>query len=77
MPDRQPVSLAPSSCSIELTERELETKIAAFKCHTSQAPLFPFFEEMVRKRRRLELFHLAASAKPMKIEPETDLFAGI
>jgi LmbE family N-acetylglucosaminyl deacetylase len=77
MPDRQPVSLAPPSCSIELTERELETKIAAFKCHTSQAPLFPFFEEMVRKRRRLELFHLAASAKPMKMEHETDLFAGI
>lgn len=77
MPDRQPVSLAPSSCAIELTERELEIKIAAFKCHTSQAPLFPFFEETVRKRARLELFHLAASATPAKIEHETDLFAGI
>jgi LmbE family N-acetylglucosaminyl deacetylase len=77
MPDRQPVSLSPSSCSIELTERELEIKIAAFKCHTSQSPLFPFFEETVRKRGRLELFHLAASAKPMKMEPEMDLFAGI
>jgi hypothetical protein len=39
--------------------------------------LFPFFEETVRKRGRLELFHLAASAKPMKMEPEMDLFAGI
>lgn len=77
MPDRQPVSLPPSSTVIELTERELEIKIAAFKCHTSQAPLFPFFEETVRKRGRLELFHLAAAATPRKIETETDLFAGI
>jgi LmbE family N-acetylglucosaminyl deacetylase len=73
MPDRQPVSLPPSSAVIELTQRELEIKIAAFKCHTSQAPLFPFFEETVRKRGRLELFHLAAAATPMKMEPETDL----
>lgn len=77
MPDRQPVSLPPSSAVIELTERELEVKIAAFKCHTSQAPLFPFFEETVRKRGRLELFHLAAAATPRKAETETDLFAGI
>lgn len=77
MPDRQPVSLPPSSAVIELTQRELEVKIAAFKCHTSQAPLFPFFEETVRKRGRLELFHLAAASTPRKIEAETDLFAGI
>lgn len=77
MPDRQPVSMSPSSCAIELTQRELEIKIAAFKCHTSQSPLFPFFEETVRKRGRLELFHLAAVARPMKMEPEMDLFAGV
>jgi LmbE family N-acetylglucosaminyl deacetylase len=77
MPDRQPVSLPPSSCVIELAPRELEAKIAAFKCHTSQAPLFGFFEETVRKRGRLELFHLAASAQPRKVETETDLFAGV
>lgn len=77
MPDRQPVSLAPSSAVIELTAREIEIKIAAFKCHTSQAPLFPFFEETVRKRGRLELFHLAAAAAPMKIQTETDLLVGI
>lgn len=77
MPDRQPVSLAPSSAVIELAPHELETKIAAFKSHTSQAPLFAFFEETVRRRGRLELFHLAASAQPRKVETETDLFAGI
>jgi LmbE family N-acetylglucosaminyl deacetylase len=77
MPDRQPVSLPPSSMVVELTPQELEAKIAAFKCHTSQAPLFGFFEETVRRRGRLELFHLAASAQPRKLETETDLFAGL
>ncbi|HSM87876.1 MAG TPA: PIG-L family deacetylase [Candidatus Limnocylindrales bacterium] len=77
MPDRQPVSLPPSTAIIELTENEQETKIAAFKSHTSQAPLFPFFEETVRKRGRLELFHFAASATPRKMEVERDLFEGI
>jgi LmbE family N-acetylglucosaminyl deacetylase len=77
MPDRQPVSLPPSSTVIELAPHELEAKIAAFKCHTSQAPLFGFFEDTVRRRGRLELFHLAASAIPKKLELETDLFAGI
>src|SRR5262245_64560790 len=75
--DRQPVSLPPSTTTIELEPHELETKIAAFKCHTSQAPLFPYFEATMRKRGRLELFHLAASATPHRAQPETDLFAGI
>lgn len=77
MPDRPPVSLPPSSAVIELAPNELEAKIAAFKCHTSQSPLFGFFEETVRRRGRLELFHLAASAQPRKVETETDLFAGV
>lgn len=77
IPDRPPVSLAPSSTVIELAPHELEAKIAAFKCHTTQAPLFGFFEETVRRRGRLELFHLAASAKPRKAETEQDLFAGV
>lgn len=76
MPDRPPVSLPPASAVIELTEHEQEIKIAAFKCHTSQAPLFPFFENTVRKRGRLEAFHLAAQSVPEKIEMETDFFAG-
>jgi LmbE family N-acetylglucosaminyl deacetylase len=77
MPDRQPVSLPPSSAVIHLTEHEQDVKINAFKQHTTQSPLFPFFEETVRKRGRLELFHLAASATPRKMETETDLFEGI
>lgn len=77
IPERQPISLAPSTTRLELAPEELETKIAAFKCHTSQAPLFPFFENTVRKRGRLELFHLVATATPSKAEVETDLFEGI
>jgi LmbE family N-acetylglucosaminyl deacetylase len=77
LPDRQPVALPPASAIIELTPQELDAKIAAFKCHTSQAPLFAFFERTIRKRGRLEVFHLAAAATPRKIETETDLFAGV
>ncbi len=77
IPDRQPVSLPPTSATLELSPLELDTKINAFKCHTSQAPLFSFFEETVRRRGRLEVFHLAASIKPHRMETETDLFAGV
>lgn len=74
---RQPVSMPPASLVLELTQEELDTKIAAFKCHTSQSPLFPIFEDMVRRRGKLELFHLAAHVTPRKMEMETDLFAGV
>lgn len=74
---RQPVSMPPASLVLELSQEEIDTKIAAFKCHTSQAPLFPIFEEMVRKRGKQELFHLAATITPKKMEMETDLLAGV
>ncbi len=77
MPDRQPVALPPANLVLNLTEEEIETKIAAFKCHTSQAPLFPFFEETIHKRGKSEQFHLIAAATPRKMEIETDLFAGV
>jgi LmbE family N-acetylglucosaminyl deacetylase len=75
IPERQPVSLSPSSAVIKLEKEEIETKIAAFKCHSSQAPLFPIFENMVRQRGNSELFHLAAAATPRKAETEMDFFA--
>lgn len=75
--DRQPVSLAPATLSLELNAQEFETKIAAFKCHTTQAPLFPYFEATMRKRGHLEVFHLAATSTPRRIEAEKDLFAGV
>jgi LmbE family N-acetylglucosaminyl deacetylase len=77
MPDRQPVSLAPASMVLNLTPAEIEAKVAAFECHKSQAPLFPFFEETIRRRGKTEQFHLAATAIPRKMEVETDMFEGI
>jgi LmbE family N-acetylglucosaminyl deacetylase len=77
MPDRQPVALPPSTMVLNLTPAEVETKVAAFKCHTSQAPLFPFFEETIRRRGKTEQFHLAAAATPRKLEVESDMFEGI
>ena len=54
----------------------LETKIGAFKAHTSQQPLWPLFEQYARKRGSREMFHLAAAIKP-EFAQETDLFAGV
>ena len=56
---------------------EIDAKIAAFKLHTSQAPLFNFFESTMHKRGKMEVFHLANCIKPRKVEMETDLFAGV
>ncbi len=76
LPDRQPVSLAPVTTIVEIGER-LETKIAAFKRHLSQAPLFGMFENAARQRGHQEFFHLAATTTPRQIERETDLFEGV
>jgi LmbE family N-acetylglucosaminyl deacetylase len=76
LPDR-PISPAPASATINFGARELAAKIAAFKCHASQSPLLPRFEQAVQKRGTAELFHLAASATPKEVEHETDLFAGV
>jgi LmbE family N-acetylglucosaminyl deacetylase len=77
MAERQPVSLGPTTTIINLEQREIETKIAAFKAHSTQSPLFGFFEATVRKRGNMEVFHLANHIKPHKVEMETDLFAGV
>ena len=77
MPDRQPVSLAPASAFLELDQNDIDTKIAAFRCHTTQMPLYSFFEETIRCRGNFEVFQLAARSTPSKAERETDLFEGI
>lgn len=76
LPDRQPVTLSPPTTIIEIGEH-FETKIAAFRAHTTQAPLWPLFESHVRPRGRQEMFHLAAWVKSEIISRETDLFAGV
>lgn len=76
LPGRPPVVGSPSSAIIEIGEY-LEAKIAAFKAHLSQAPLWPRFEHSVRQRGSNEAFHLAASVNRVPITQETDLFAGV
>jgi LmbE family N-acetylglucosaminyl deacetylase len=76
LPNRQPISLPPATAIIDVGKL-VETKIAAFKAHASQAPLFSMFEDFVRQRGRQEMFHLAASVRPGPAVQETDLFAGV
>jgi len=73
---RPPVVASPITATIE-TGPYLETKISAFKAHASQAPLWPVFEENMRKMGSKENFHLAASTIPALAQNETDLFAGV
>ena len=76
LPNRQPITFSPQTAVIDIGHH-LETKIAAFKAHKTQAPLWPLFEENVRKRGKQELFHLAAAVKGGAAKPETDLFEGV
>lgn len=76
LPGRPPITLPPITTTIEIGNY-LETKISAFKAHTSQAPLWPYFEQNVRQRAQREAFHLAASVRTEPIAQETDLFADV
>lgn len=76
LPNRQPITLPPETAIIDIGSH-FETKIAAFKAHKTQAPLWPLFESHVRGRGRKETFHLAAWVKPDAMPHETDLFVNI
>jgi len=76
LPNRPPITFSPKTAIIDI-KKHLETKIAAFKAHTTQAPLWPLFEEHVRKREGKEMFHLAASVKGGTSAAESDLFEGV
>jgi LmbE family N-acetylglucosaminyl deacetylase len=76
LPGRPPITLSPPTAIIEVGDY-LETKIAAFKAHATQAPLWPLFEGNVRPRGRQEMFHLAATVKAGPVAQETDLFEGV
>jgi LmbE family N-acetylglucosaminyl deacetylase len=73
---RQPVAMPPATAVLEIG-KYLETKIAAFKAHTSQSPLWPLFERNVRGRGDKEMFHLAAWVKQRPMPMESDLFEGV
>ncbi|HEX7960096.1 MAG TPA: PIG-L family deacetylase [Terriglobales bacterium] len=75
-PDREPVALAPSSAAIDVS-KYLDTKLAAFKAHTTQNPLYERFNGRMRQLGTEELFLLAATREPQKLRQETDLFEGV
>ncbi len=76
IPGRQPITMPPATTVIDIREH-LETKIAAFKTHTSQSPLWPMFEQNIRGRGGVEMFHLAARTSYRPATEESDLFEGV
>lgn len=76
LPDRPPISPAPTTTTIRIGEL-VSTKIAAFAAHASQAPVFPIVRDTILARAKEELFHLAATSKPSKVAAETDLLENV
>ena len=75
-PDREPVALAPASATIDVS-KYVDTKLAAFKAHKTQNPLYERFKGRMRQLGTEELFLLAATREPQKLKAETDLFEGV
>ena len=75
-PDREPVALAPASVTIDVG-RYVDIKLAAFKAHTTQNPLYERFLGRMRQLGTQELFLLAATREPQKLRAETDLFEDV
>jgi LmbE family N-acetylglucosaminyl deacetylase len=76
LPERQPIAPPPSTAIVDVGPY-IDTKLAAFKLHGSQEPLFGIFEHIVRLRSGRERFNLAACSTPRDIAIEDDLFAGV
>jgi LmbE family N-acetylglucosaminyl deacetylase len=76
MDDREPVSLPPWNARVAIGKR-LDTKLAAFRSHTSQSPLFGRVDKTFRRHGEQELFHLAAAFPPQQMKLEEDLFEGV
>lgn len=68
-----PVWLPHPDTSIDIAAY-VETKIAAFHCHQTQAPLFERVEGFLRASGGRELFHLAAGRPFAEDRMGTDLF---
>ena len=77
LPNRPPVALPPITTVLDIGEN-LETKIAAFKAHATQQPLWSLFESNIRPQGKKECFHLAAQSTFRTLEGiEHDLFEGV
>jgi LmbE family N-acetylglucosaminyl deacetylase len=76
LPDRPPAPPSPWTASIDIAPF-MESKILASREHATQAPLMKKFRSVLKKFGSTELFHLAASVGPRKMDIETDLLSCI
>jgi LmbE family N-acetylglucosaminyl deacetylase len=76
LPDRPPISPPPITTVIQIGDY-LNTKIAAFEIHATQAPVFPTVKKHILARGSTEMFHLAATSTSRSVVQETDLFADL
>jgi LmbE family N-acetylglucosaminyl deacetylase len=76
LPDRPLISPSPATAVIEIGDL-VQTKIAAFAAHASQAPVFPMVRDAILARVKWELFHLAATSQASMGVTEKDLLEGV
>lgn len=76
LPDRPPLLPAPYTVTLDIRS-VLEKKLAAFRLHTSQAPLVEKTKDVFAKYGNEEHYVLAAASKPQAAVQMTDLFEGL
>ncbi len=76
LPDRAAPLPAPWTVRLDIRS-VLERKSAAFREHTSQAPLMEQTREFFREHGGWEFYTLAADVEPNAAQVEQDLFAGL
>ena len=78
LPDRQPIAPPPVTARIAIGPEGVATKNAAFRQHSTQAPLFERVRQNIAQTLgTVEMFHLAATRDPREAKFETDLFEGV
>ena len=76
LPDRPAPLPAPWTLKLDITSA-FDRKVAAFRAHTSQAPLAQFAIPLFEQHGKHELYTLMASAKPHPATQSTDMFESI
>lgn len=76
LPGRPPLLPAPYSVKLDISN-VLDTKLAAFRLHTSQAPLVETTKIAFEKNGKTEHYVLAAASDPQAVAVTTDLFDGL
>jgi len=76
LPDRPQPLPAPWTLTLDIRSA-FDRKVAAFRAHTSQAPLAQFAIPLFEQHGRHELYTLIAAAAPQPAAQSTDMFEGI